>query len=68
MTSASLHDTLLDRESLTAWATDQSGPESEWISILDCAKRLGVEQEVAYHRVRIDLLPTQMEMVKRRTA
>ena len=68
MTSASIHDTLLDRESLTAWATRPSESVSEWLSIPDCAKRLGVKQEVVYHLARTGLLQTQKAVVKRRTA
>ncbi len=51
-----------------ALASARSDQVSEWLSVPDCATRLGIKQEVAYHLVRVGLLPTRQAMINRRMA
>lgn len=66
--SDSLRSLLLDRERVMAWAATRPNQRCEWLSLPDCAVKLGIKQEVAYHLVRVGLLPTQKVVVHRRTA
>ena len=66
--SDSIQTLLIGRERVMAWAAARSDLRCEWLSVPDCAKRLGVKQQVAYHLVRVGLLPTQKAVVNRRVA
>lgn len=64
----SIHAMLLARERVMAWASARSDQVIEWLSVPDCATRLGIKQEVAYHLVRVGLLHTRQTMINRRVA
>lgn len=67
-TSRSIQSLLLGRESAMAWIATRSDPRSEWLTVPEYARHLGVKQEVAYHLVRVGLLFTQKAVVNRHLA
>jgi hypothetical protein len=66
--SNSIQTLLLGRKSAMAWMAIRPDSRSEWLTVPDYARHLGVKQEVAYHLVRVGLLSTQKAVVRRHLA
>ena len=59
-------DFMIDPDALSKLLTPESGDHGEWFSVSDAARKLGVKDEVCYHLVREQLLPSEVGILRDR--
>jgi hypothetical protein len=60
---------LVSESRVRAWlSAKQSASEGSWLTVPECAERLGLKQEVVYHLVRVGLIPARRIRADRRVA